>query len=242
MKKIIALLLACLMCAGALMGCGSSEDISGTVTAKEDAESTAPTSEITEAAEATEEPLSLGRLEGGIYTNSYAGYGCELSSDWTFYSAEELQELPEAAKSAMEGSELADSLADYQQISDMKAENANDMQTVNVMYTKMSLADRVASAALSEEELADTVLAQKDSVIDAYEQSGMIVSSMDKVEVSFLGETHWALYTAGTVSEVPFYMLQVMDYSRGAYGVTLTVQSYYEDTTQDVLNMFYAVD
>lgn len=61
-----------------------------------------------EGTEQDEHPLSLGRLEGGIYTNTYAGFGCELDSSWTFYSAEELQDIPSSVKDAISGSELGD--------------------------------------------------------------------------------------------------------------------------------------
>ena len=78
----------------------------------------------------------MGRLEGGVYTNSYTGYGCNLDSSWTYYSAEELQDMPEAVKEAMEGSELGDSIDTLNQFTDMMAENVEALTTMNVLYQK----------------------------------------------------------------------------------------------------------
>ena len=41
---------------------------------------------------------------------------------------------------------------------------------------------------------------------------------------------------------VPYYTLQIMDYTVGQYGVTLTVSSFVEDKTQQLLDLFYAVE
>ena len=44
-------------------------------------------------------------------------------------------------------------------------------------------------------------------------------------------------YTNG----VPIYMLQVMDFKLGTYGMNLTATSYLEDNAQSVLDLFYSV-
>ena len=65
--------------------------------------------------------------------------------------------------------------------------------------------------------------------------------SIEKVTVSFLGEEHTALKTSATVQGVDYYILQVFNYHLGSYGVTLTVNSYIEDNTQALLDMFTKV-
>lgn len=230
MKKnscmLIALLLAaCLV----LCGCGGEKTVSGEITPQE-----------TEA-QLQEKELSMGRMEGGTYTNAYAGFGCDLDSNWTYYGSEELQEMPEDVKELMEGSELGDNMEAYPQLFDMKAENVNDLTSINVLYTKIGMQERLAYALLDEEAEWDAMLEQKDSVIEAYAQAGMMVTSMEKVEVTFLGEAHCALYTVAEMEGVPYYMLQINNYDLGTYGVTLTIASFLEDKTADVLSLFYAV-
>lgn len=228
----MAVLLAAVM---VLAGCGK-KDISGTVTPAE----TKATE--TESTEQEENPLSLGRLEGGVYTNTYAGFGCTMDSSWTFYSAEELQDLPGTVKDALSGSELGDALADYDQITDMMAECVDDLTTINVLYQKLSMQERIAYALLSEEEVLDTTLEEYDLLVEAYAQAGIDVTSMEKVSVTFLGEPHTALKTTATTQGVDYYVLQVFDYQLGEYSVATTFSSYVEDKTESLLDLFYKVD
>ncbi len=254
MKKILALVLALTMVLGMLAGCSGEEDIAGQVTPIEKEEevvqqeepSEAPNEETEAPEEETEAPteenaVSLGRLEGGIYTNTYAGFGCELDENWVYYSAEELQELPENANELFAETELGELASGYTQISDMMAENVNDYTTMNVLYTQIGLQERLAYMAMSEEEAVELTLEQEDMLIDAYEQAGYENATMEKVTVTFLGEEHTALKTHCTLQGYDYYILQIMDYKCGSYGVTLTVSSFFEDLTQSLLDLFYKV-
>ena len=229
MRKKRILVFALLLCL-VLSGCGGKDTVSGTVTPS----TTVPA--------VTEKPASLGRLEGGVYTNTYAGYGCELDANWVYYSAEELQALPENINELLADTDLADSMEDVFQIMDMKAENAQDLTTINVLYTKLGLEERLAYMVLSEEAIVDGVLTQKDALIAGYAQAGIEVTSMEKTQVTFLGETHYAVHTQAATQGVPYYILQVFDYTLGQYGVTLTLSSYVEDITQELLNLFYSLE
>lgn len=243
---ILAVLLAAAI---ALAGCGKDTDVSGKVEPVQNPTQALPSGTVqqsteapeTKAPEQEENPLSLGRLEGGVYTNTYAGFGCELDSSWTFYSAEELQEIPSAVKDAVSGSELGDALEGYDQITDMMAECVDDLTSMNVLYQKLSMQERIAYALLSEEELIDTILEQYDAMVEAYAQAGIDVESMEKVNVIFLGEPRVALKTAATVQGVGYYILQLYNFNLGEYSVTTTLSSYVEDNTESLLDLFYKV-
>ena len=229
MKKLFTLLLVLSL---VLCGCGSSK----------------PTGEVTPITEAatepapTEKPLSFGRIEGGTYTNDYAGIGCQLDENWSVYSAEELQELPEMINGAVEGSQMEQVMEDYPQFFDLQAENVNDLLAVNVVYTKVGMQERLTYAVLSEEETIDATLQHKDMMIESYIQAGMEVESVEKVKLTFLGEEHWGIRTVAYTQGVPIYMLQVMNFKLGAYGMNLTATSYLEDNAQSVLDLFYVVE
>ena len=229
MKKLFALLLVLSML---LCGCGGSQ----------------PTGEVTPITEAatepapTEKPLSFGRIEGGTYTNDYAGIGCQLDENWSVYSAEELQELPEMINGAVEGSQMEQVMEDYPQFFDLQAENVNDLLAVNVVYTKVGMQERLTYAVLSEEETIDATLQHKDMMIESYIQAGMEVESVEKVKLTFLGEEHWGIRTVAYTQGVPIYMLQVMNFKLGAYGMNLNATSYLEDNAQSVLDLFYVVE
>ena len=189
-----------------------------------------------------ETPVTMGRLEGGTYINEYAGYSCTLDSNWAFYGAEELQELPDNVKELLADTEIGDTMESVTQFTDMMAENVNEMVTVNVLYQKISLQERLAFAMLSESEIIDATLEQQDSMIDAYAQAGMNVDTIEKVTVTFLGEERTCLKTTGTMQDIPFYILQVFDFQLGQYTVTLSVNSYMEDKTAQTLELFQPIN
>ena len=95
---------------------------------------------------------------------------------------------------------------------------------------------------MSDEQIIDEVLKQKDSMIAAYAQAGMDVQSMEMVTINFLGEARVALKTVSDVQGVAQYTLQVFDYRLGQYSVTLTATSFIEDNTQWVMDQFYPVN
>ena len=230
MKKVLVFLT---ILALLLAGCGTSapeSSVAGTV--EPTAESAAP----------AETPVTMGRLEGGSYINDYTGYACELDSNWTFYSAEELQELPDNVKELIADTEMADVIRDVPQFTDMMAENVNDMITINALYQKHTLQERLGFAMLTDAELIDGTLEQQDMMVEAYAQAGMDVESMKRITVTFLGQEREALRTVGTVAGAPFYMVQIFDYHLGQYSVTLTINSYMEDKTQQTLDLFYPVN
>lgn len=229
MKSYLALLLVIVMAASLFTGCSAKEPETGTV-------APAPT------AAPAENNVSLGRMEGGVYTNSYTGYGCTLDSNWVFQTAEELQELPDNMDELFADTELGEVTAKYTQINDMAADNQTDSAFINVVYTHIPLNELLVYAAMTEEQIVDTTLAQKDMMISAYAQTGIQVSSMEKVVVNFLGEERVAIKTVADVEGLPYYLLQIQDFQLGTYGVTLTISCFFQDNTQALLDLFYSVD
>lgn len=239
MKKTIALLLAALLAMSLLAGCGSSQDVGGKVEPlpgnKETAEAT------TESTDAGND-VSLERMEGGVYTNEYAGFGCKLDTSWQLLTAEELQEIPENLQEILAGTAAGEGLEKYATITDVQAENVTELTTFNVLYQKLDANMKLAALTMSEEDVIDSVLSTKDQMIQSYAQAGIEVDTIEKVTVTFLGEKHTALKTTSTMQGVAYYTLQIMDYHLGGdYSVTLTVGSFVEDKTEDLLEMFYTV-
>lgn len=241
MKKHLCLTLALIiaLCIP-LTACGGESDVKGNVTPDQETTASIPAGTVEQTV--PENELSLGRMEGGTYTNEYVGYACKLDSNWTFRSAEELQEIPDTVSDMISGSELGDALADVQQFTDMMAENATDLATMNVLYQKLSLQERLAYAALTEEQVVDATLDQQDMMIQAYAQAGITVISMDKVTVNFMGEERTAIHTEAAVQDIPYFMLQFFDFDLGGYGVTTTLASYEEDKTVSLAALFYKLE
>lgn len=223
MKKNLAVVLFLVMCL-LLTACGGGE--------------VAQNQEVAQ----PENELSLGRIEGGIYTNTYAGFSCELDSNWTFLSAKELDQIPSAVSDVLSGSELGDALADVQQFTDMMAENINALTSINVLYQKLGLQERLAYAMLPETQVVDSVLEQSNMMIESYALAGISVISMEKVSVNFAGRERFALHTTATIQNTPYYILQFFDFNLGEYGITTTLASYVEDNTENLLALFNSVE
>lgn len=248
MKKLtmLAILLTItLMCSA----CGGKDDISGQISELEDQEvSENVQSEINEAgdeSDAAEEeeantPLSLGRIQGGVYTNEYVGMACELDSSWEFYAAEELQDMS-YIKEAIEGSLVGEMTKDWDQFIDMQAENEEELTSINVLYQKMTAQQRLASMNINENKIVEDTVAQKDLLVESYAQAGVMVEEMAKKTVTFMGKERVALWTKATVEEIDYYTLQIFDTKAGEYIVTTTFASFIEDKTEDMLQLFYAL-
>ncbi len=252
-KKVTGLVMALAM-AMAFAACGGkdAEDISGKITPavsdeqeKDDTDVT-PTeaaqeeeTKATQAPEETGKTTSLGRVQGGVYVNEYMGISCTLDENWEFYTAEELQELPQNVEELFAGTAAEDMMSNLQVITDMSAENAEDMTTMNIMYQKMSTQERLAFGSMSNDDFVDGMLtAQKDVLIATYAQAGINVHEMYKKTVTFCGEKRDVIYVACDVNGMAYYAIQLFDYSLGDYAVTMTVSSFVEDKTEELLGLF----
>ena len=178
-------------------------------------------------------------MQGGVYVNEYMGISCTLDSDWEFYTAEELQELPQNVEELFDGTAAEGMMSNLQIISDMVAENAEELTTMNITYQKMSMQERLAFTGMTNSDVVDAmVTSQKDMLIATYAQAGLNVQEMCKKTVTFCGEECDAVYTACDANGVAYYALQLIDYSLGDYAVTLTVTSFVEDKTEELLALF----
>ncbi len=241
MKKLQLFVVCVLMLALLLTGCGGGT-VGGSITPLDTTGAAAGSTETTGTTAETDKTVSLGRMEGGAYTNAYAGYGCALDSNWTFATAEELQDLPDNVQEMFADTELGDAASSLQQIMDMQAENVQDLTSINIVYTKLDLQSKIAYALMSEEDVIDSVLAQKDTLITTYQQMGIENATLKKDTVTFLGEEHTVVRMNASIQGVPYYTMQIMDYKLGNYGVTLTLASYGEDKTDSLLELFYKVN
>ena len=55
-------------------------------------------------------------------------------------------------------------------------------------------------------------------------------------------EERWAIHTTASIQGMPYYILQLFDTNIGPYYVTLTLGAFAEDTTPQLLELFYSLD
>jgi hypothetical protein len=253
MKKKVCKLLSLCLALILLAGCGGQTAIENTETLSTTEPSVADTTSATQSSEegqtepsttvtepsevpditVAETPFSLGTIKEGVYISTYLGVGCKLDSAWQFYSAQELQALPENTQDTA-------ALSQYAAITDMMAENATEMKSLNVQYTRLSMAERIAYADMDDDTLLDNMLQnQMDLLISSYTSAGYQVKALEKKNVTFLGEQRVALYTEATTQGTTVYILQIFDYALGQFGATFTFKSFGENKTEEMLPVFF---
>lgn len=237
MKKTFCALLSLLLVAAlGLTGCGNTDQAPGNQ--ETSGETTAAVEEKIDA-----KPTSLGKLEGNVYTNTYAGFGCKLDDSWIVASADELQEMPDEINEMLDGTQLGEAASKIPQIMDMQAQSAATGSSVNVLYTQLSKAERMAYKTMNEEEIVDALLENKDIIIDSYTQNGITVKSMEKATAEFLGEEHTVCKTVGSINGVDVYIVQVLNHKLpGEYGLTITFSAFTEAEIESMMSCFYKVD
>jgi len=229
MKKFICVLLVISVL---LAGCGKGNT--------EQPDTTQTPTETTEQVKLPERNVQMGILDGNTYTNEYVGFGIDMDANWAALPAEQLQEMPENVRDMFKGTDLED--VKFTQFTDVMAENVDQMVNFNVLYQKLGMQERLAYALMSEEQILDSVLAMSNTLVEAYANAGITVESVEKKNISFLGEDRVAMYTVASVQGIPYYILQLYYYNLGTYGITFTVGSFYEENSESVLELFYRLD
>lgn len=203
-KKVIALVLAMLMLAG-LAACGTG----------------APKKEFT-----------LGTITGNKYENSFIGIACNLPSDWSMLTQEEVKAQNEQALGMM-GEEYANAIANATIIYEMFATHENMTDTVNVNMEKLT----GAAAALNEEAYAKLSI---ESLKSALESMGLTVTSATVGTVSFAGKDRTCINIEGEFMGIPVYEV-VVCMKCGNYMAVISTCTWSANTCDQILANFYAV-
>lgn len=169
--------------------------------------------------------VALGTWQNNTYTNTYAGFACTLAENWNCQLA---------------GPEQGDAPVTAERITDLKADNEEELTSLHVQYRKHSTELLRYYQTMTPEQMVDAVLESKEQMCKTYEKSGIMVDTMDKVQVTFAGQDCFALHTQATIQDVPYYTTQIFVFGEGLYGVTLTAASFETDKTADLLAMFTA--
>ena len=236
-KKLLALVLALAMVL-ALSACGSGPK--GSVSAPADS-STGTASAPETASEPTPEPedeLEIGSIVGGTYENDFAGIGCKLDSSWTYFTDEELLELNGIVADSIDDEELAEQLRDSDTFYDMAAMADEGLTTVNVVVENLGL---LYGAVLDTGSYIDISLENLESQLSGM---GLNVTACEKDSFDFCGKPSDGIHISGTM-DVEGYEIEMFErmafVKAGTYMFCITACTYFEDTTSDILDLFYAV-
>ncbi len=239
MKRRIALLLALVMLVS-LCACGKTEsEIRGAVTAiTEEPQTEAPSQ--TEAEEATEESpvedveVKIGLVNGGRYESEFLGVGCELDENWIYATQEEMAQLMGITTEAFADTDYAESIKDAEMFYDMYAANADGLSSINVLLQNLGL---IYGTVLTEEQYIEL---STQSLSTQLESAGFSNVEWEVVQLDFAGESRPGLKISSEIEGVPYYCTQAYIKS-GSYIAVITLATYFEDTTEAMIDYFFAV-
>lgn len=169
-----------------------------------------------------------GQIVDGGYINEYLGAGIALDETWTC-------ELFEGETGSTDETGTKEMV--------FRAECVDEAKSIDIIYTEMKSLSRTIFAILGEERIIDILLGSEASeeMTSGYEEAGLNDSSLEKIAVTYLGKTHYALKTTCTIDGVEAYVVQLYLFRLGSRGVTITVSAFEEEAAQEVLDLFYSL-
>lgn len=179
-----------------------------------------------------EAEFSAGTSSGSKYENQFVGIGCELDSNWVLMSDEEMQEVNKASQEIM-GEEYQEMLEQAEVVYDMMATNVNETDTVNVNLEKLTGIARLIDES-------DYVEQSLESLSEPLESMGIENVQTETGEMEFAGATHKTISIEGEFMGTKIYEKLVCVKCSG-YMAVVTVCTWQENTTDQVLESFYAL-
>lgn len=166
--------------------------------------------------------FALGKITDGKYTNSFVGVSFEGDDSWDIAAATDTGEV------------------DYEgayQIIDFQANNPDEMMSANITYQQLTKEEQGVFDALSEKECIKEMI-DAGGIQHGYAQQGFTVKELTAKQVSFLGKKRTAVYSHLEYFGMEYFVLQVIDFKCGEYMPIITMGSYYEDHTNEMLSLF----
>ena len=234
MKKTAAMLMAIWMLALMLTACGQQapEQTGGSVEPGTEQDQSV-TGQV-DASQPDEEELEMGSVNGGTYTNNFAGIGCALDETWVFYTKEQIAELNGFLTDGTSDEDMKKLMENSQSVQDMYASSTDGLMTINVVFQNMGL---LLGTTMSAQEYAELHVTQIPDAMEAYGFED-VTASVTTAELA--GEEHPAIALTATIQDIPVYEL-IVCLRQGNYIYCVTLCSYTEDVTAQMAELFYAL-
>lgn len=218
MKKVwIVILCAVLLCG--FTACGAEQDIRGDQI-------------VVDGADGKE--FELGQTSGLNYENKFVGIGCNLGSDWVFYTDEQLRELNNQTAD-MAGEEFQEVMANADVVFDMQAVNADGLCNINLVLEKTPAL--VAATYDFQKNYEKAFPTMKTS----YENMGCTDYAYTFMDLTVDGKTVDGVFNTGTLGGVKMYQKQFAVKCNG-YVASITVTAMGTDATDEILKTMYWID
>ena len=235
MKKTTAMLMAIWMLALMLTACGQQapEQTGGSV--EPGAEQDQSVTGQVDASQPDEEELEMGSVNGGTYTNNFAGIGCALDETWVFYTKEQIAELNGFLTDGTSDEDMKKLMENSQSVQDMYAASTDGLMTINVVFTNMGL---LGGSTVTPQDVAELSVEQVPAALESY---GFTDVTAQLTTVDFAGQKNVpAVAVSAMNGDIATYELLVC-LKAGNYSFSVTLCSFTEDVTADMAALFTAV-
>ena len=176
----------------------------------------------------------LGSVNGGTYTNEFAGIGCTLDETWTFYTEAQIAEINGFLTEGTSDEDMRQLMEENQSVYDMYASSTDGLMTMNVVFQNMGLLFGTTMSAQ------DYVELSAEQLPDAMGTYGFEDVTASVTTAEFAGAECPAIAITATVQDTPMYELLVC-MKEGNYIYCVTLCSYTEDVTAQMAALFYTL-
>lgn len=176
----------------------------------------------------------LGSVNGGTYTNEFAGIGCTLDETWTFYTEAQIAEINGFLTEGTSDEEMRQLMEENQSVYDMYASSTDGLMTMNVVFQNMGL---LFGTTMSAQDYVELSAEQLPDAMGAY---GFEDVTASVTTAEFAGAECPAIAITATVQDTPMYELLVC-MKEGNYIYCVTLCSYTEDVTAQMAALFYTL-
>lgn len=250
MKKLIAIML-CSVMSVSLVGCStffetitdsaSEEDVRGKqISNKESEEDTVKENDTEETetenneTETNEKAFSIGKTDGLVYENEFIGIGCNLESDWRFYSDEEIKELNNISLE-LAGEDFEKMMEEAEVIYDMYAVSDNEMDNIVVNLEK---ANKLLINQLNLRDNLEDTIPMIESGLGNMGYTNL-ETNLDTITIE--GKELDCLCVSGEINGLKLYQ-KTFPIKCNGYLANVTVTTYDENNIDSIIEKFYFVD
>lgn len=173
----------------------------------------------------------LGVFADGTYTNEFIGIYCKVDDQWSVYSDAQLAQLNGLVLDAMTDEHLVEQLKQSNVAHLFYATAENGHKSINIVLENIGLINGVL---LDEKAYAELSVEQLPGALGSM---GLTNVTAEAVTLNFAGGNHAAVRVHGILSGVDFYE-KIVCIKVDSYFGLITVASYHEDVTEDLLKMF----
>jgi len=176
--------------------------------------------------------ICLGVVYEDMYYNDYLYLCMDIPYNWSYKTAEELQELPTTSRELFTDHE-------WYQIMDFSAASADQTKSIDIMYQYVKPEVKAVYDMMTEEQCVDLMLDNSDSLIENYESLGLTVSYIKKETRTFCDEERTVMVMKGELQGEVVYMITLTFFHTTDAMVLMNFVSAGEDNSQELMDLFW---